>query len=57
MERKAGATHHLLHFFQIIHTEVFKLILMVIGLRFYKEIVSQIHGYIPVFNHRKAKFS
>lgn len=41
MERKAGATHQVLHFLQVICTEVFRLILMTIGLRFYKEFISK----------------
>jgi len=56
MERKAGATHQVLHFLQVIHAEVFRLILMISGLRSYKEFISKIHRYIPVFSHCKAKF-
>lgn len=51
MEGKAGAAHQVLRFLQVIHTEVFRLILMIIGLTFYNEIISKIHGYIPAFNH------
>lgn len=56
MKRKLGATHQFLQFLQIIHTEDFRLILMITDLRFHRKIISKIHGYIPVFNHCKTKF-
>lgn len=30
---------------------------MIIGLTFYEEIISKIHGYIPAFNHCKQNLA
>lgn len=59
MERKAVAIHQGLYSLPVIKNEVFWLVLMIIGLGFYKEIISKIHGFgsmDPVFIHCKTKF-